>query len=219
MTNSSLSPADITGAILAGGRGARMGGVDKGLQVFRGQPLVAWTFERLRPQVASVLINANRNLDIYQTYDVPVHSDDPALGDFAGPLAGFLTCLRLCPTPYLVTVPCDTPLFPLDLVSRLGQAAQQAQAEMVVVSAPEEDGRVRAQPVFCLVHTRLQLSLQRFMQDGGRKIDAWTAQHATATVCFDQATDDPKAFFNANTLAELRQLESSTTAPPATTHR
>ncbi|MCF8167806.1 MAG: molybdenum cofactor guanylyltransferase MobA [Rhodoferax sp.] len=206
---SSLPPFSVTGVILAGGRGTRMGGVDKGLQMFKGQPLARWTLERLRPQVSSIMINANRNLEIYRTYDVPTHADDPDLGDFAGPLAGFLTSLRLCQTPYLVTVPCDTPLFPADLVARMAHALQQEDAEIVVASATEEDGGLRAQPVFCLLQRQLHDSLQRFMQAGGRKIDAWTAQHATAHVRFDLPGDDPKAFFNANTLAELLQLEAN----------
>ena len=111
---------DITGLILAGGRGSRMGGVDKGLQNFNGMPLALHTLMRLQTQVGNVMINANRNLAAYESFGAPVWPD--ALADYAGPLAGFLTGLERCETPYLLTVPCDTPLFPLDLVQRLADA-------------------------------------------------------------------------------------------------
>ncbi|WP_236589466.1 molybdenum cofactor guanylyltransferase MobA [Ramlibacter aurantiacus] len=182
-----------------------MGGVDKGLQNFNGLPLVAHTLMRLAPQVGEVLINANRNLAAYESYGVPVWPD--ALPDYAGPLAGFLTGLEHCETPLLVTVPCDTPLFPTDLVSRLAEALHADGADIALASAPEADGQLRPQPVFALLRRELLESLVRFTQGGGRKIDAWTAQHKTVPVPFDRAGDPPRAFFNANTLAELRQLE------------
>ena len=196
---------DVTGLILAGGRGSRMGGVDKGLQNFRGMPLALHTLMRLQPQVGDVLVNANRNLAAYEAMGVPVWPD--ALPDFAGPLAGFLTGLERCETPWLLTVPCDTPLFPLDLVERLAQAAVADDAEIAMAGAPEEDGQLRAQPVFCLLRRELLESLVRFTHGGGRKIDAWTSQHRTVQVAFDRPGDDPRAFFNANTLGELRDLE------------
>jgi molybdopterin-guanine dinucleotide biosynthesis protein A len=196
---------EVTGLILAGGRGSRMGGVDKGLQNFRGMPLALHTLMRLQPQVGDVLVNANRNLAAYEALGVPVWPD--ALPDFAGPLAGFLTGLERCETPWLATVPCDTPLFPLDLVERLARAAVADGAEIAMASAPEEDGQLRAQPVFCLLRRELLESLVRFTHGGGRKIDAWTSQHRTVQVAFDRPGDDPRAFFNANTLGELRDLE------------
>ncbi|MES2481623.1 MAG: molybdenum cofactor guanylyltransferase MobA [Pseudomonadota bacterium] len=195
----------ITGLILAGGRGTRMGGVDKGLQNFNGLPLASYAVTRLAPQVSGVMINANRNLAAYEAYGVPVWPD--VLPDYAGPLAGFLTGLERCETPYLMTVPCDTPLFPLDMVERLAAALAAQDAEIAMVSAPEQDGRLRTQPVFCLLKRELLESLVRFTEGGGRKIDAWTGQHRTAIVPFNLPGDDPRAFFNANTLAELRQLE------------
>lgn len=201
-----MNPHDITGLILAGGRGSRMGGVDKGLQNFNGLPLALCTLMRLAPQVGEVLINANRNLAAYESFGAPVWPD--ALPDFAGPLAGFLTGLEHCETPFLLTVPCDTPLFPLDLAQRLGQALETEDAEIAMVSAPENDGQLRTQPVFCLLRRELLESLVRFTQGGGRKIDAWTAQHRTVLAPFDRPQDEPRAFFNANTLAELRQLEA-----------
>lgn len=200
---------DITGLILAGGRGSRMGGVDKGLQNFRGLPLALHTLMRLQLQVGEVMINANRNLAAYESFGVPVWPD--GLADYAGPLAGFLTGLERCETAWLLTVPCDTPLFPQDLASRLAQAAARDDADIAMAAAPEaEDSgtvRVRTQPVFCLLRVTLLESLVRFTQGGGRKIDRWTEQHACTIVPFDQPGDDPHAFYNANTLAELHALE------------
>ena len=200
-----IAREDITGLILAGGRGSRMGGVDKGLQNFNGMPLALATLMRLAPQVGHVLINANRNLAAYESFGVPVWPD--VLPDFAGPLAGFLTGLEHCETPWLMTVPCDTPLFPPGLAERLAQAADSQQAEIAMAAAKEEDGQLRTQPVFCLLRVELLESLVKFTHDGGRKIDKWTAQHKTAIALFDQPGDGPRAFFNANTLAELHDLE------------
>lgn len=208
-----IPASDITALILAGGRGSRMGGVDKGLQTFNGMPLALYTLTRLQMGggVGEIMINANRNLAAYESFGVPVWPD--GLADYAGPLAGFLTGLERCDTPYLMTVPCDTPLLPLDLAQRLAAALEAEDADIAMAAAPESgrDGQmqVRTQPVFCLLRLELLESLVRFTQDGGRKIDAWTALHKTAVVRFDQVGDDPQAFFNANTLAELHQLESN----------
>ena len=206
-----ISPQDITGLILAGGRGSRMGGVDKGLQNFNGMPLALHTLMRLQLQVGTVMINANRNLSAYESFGAEVWPD--VLTDYAGPLAGFLTGLERCETSYMVTVPCDTPRFPLDLVASLAAALEREGAEIAMAAGPEADAQgqtqVRTQPVFCLLKVELLESLTRFTQGGGRKIDTWTAQHKTVIVPFDQAGDDPLAFANANTLAELKQLENS----------
>jgi molybdenum cofactor guanylyltransferase len=198
----------VTGVILAGGRGSRMGGADKGMQNFNGVPLALHTLLRLSPQVGSIMINANRNLAAYESFGVPVWPDATSMGDYAGPLAGFMTALERCETPYLLTVPCDTPLFPDDLVARLADAFATESADFAVAAAAEEDGQLRPQPVFCLMHTGVLESLVRFTQSGGRKIDAWTAQHHVVSVPFNEPGDDARAFFNANTLAELHQLES-----------
>ena len=196
---------DVTGVILAGGRGSRMGGADKGLQTFRGMPMAMFTLMRLAPQVGELMINANRNLGAYESFGVPVWPD--SLDGYAGPLAGFLTGLEHCETPYLATAPCDTPLFPQDLVARLGEALEREGAEIAMAAAREEDGQVRAQPVFSLIRRELMESLVRFTHAGGRKIDAWTAEHRTVLVPFDRDGDDPGAFANANTLTELHRLE------------
>ena len=201
-----IQKEDITGIILAGGRGSRMGGADKGLQAFRGMPLALHTLMRLGPQVGEAMVNANRNLAAYESFGVPVWPD--ASADYAGPLAGFLVGLERCETAYLVTVPCDTPLFPTDLVARLTEALERDDADIAMAAAPEEDGQIRAQPVFSLLRHELMESLVRFTTGGGRKIDAWTAQHKTVLVPFDRPGDDPAAFFNANTLAELHKLEA-----------
>jgi len=208
-----IAAQDITGLILAGGRGTRMGGADKGLQTFNGMPLALHTLTRLQmgAGVGQIMINANRNLAAYESFGVPVWPD--GLADYAGPLAGFLTGLERCDTPYLLTVPCDTPLLPLDLADRLAAELAAADADIAMVAAPEagKDGhmQLRTQPVFCLLRTSLLESLVRFTQNGGRKIDSWTAQHHTVVVPFDLPDDNPQAFFNANTLAELHHLENT----------
>ena len=199
----------VTALILAGGRGSRMGGIDKGLQNFRGLPLALQTLMRLQLQSLppqEVLINANRNLAAYESLGAAVWPD--TLDGFAGPLAGFLTGLERCETPLLLTVPCDTPLFPLDLIERLHAALTAQDADLAMAAAREEDGQIRPQPVFCLLRVELLDSLVAFTQKGGRKIDAWTGQHRCAIVPFDLPQDAAEAFFNANTLEELQKLES-----------
>jgi molybdopterin-guanine dinucleotide biosynthesis protein A len=197
-----ISRDDITGLILAGGRGSRMGGVDKGLQNHQGTPLAMHALLRLGPQVGALMINANRNLGAYEAMGAPVWPD--ALPDYPGPLAGFLAGLEHCETPYLVTVPCDTPGFPIDLVEKLA-AALEADGADIAMAATTEDGEQQVQPVFCLLKASLMESLVRFTQTGQRKIDRWTAQHRCVEVPFD----DAKAFFNANTPADLQQLQSN----------
>ena len=190
-----------------------MGGVDKGLQAFQGLTLVEHVLQRMRGQVAYVGINANRSLEHYAALNVPVWPD--ANADFAGPLAGFAAGLTHCTTPYLLTAPCDTPYLPLDLATRLGTALQQHEADIAMASAPEVDKfgqlQLRTQPVFCLIKTSLLQSLLDFMQSGGRKIDAWTAQHHTVQVPFNLPTDHAHSFFNINTLQQLQGLETPST--------
>ena len=205
-----IAPQDITGLILAGGRGSRMGGVDKGLQNFNGIPLALHTLMRLGPQVESVMVNANRNLSAYESFGASVWPD--ASADFAGPLSGFLVGLERAETPYVLTVPCDTPRLPLDLAERLAEALIREDADIAMAAAPETDDQgqtqIRTQPVFCLLKIELSESLVKFTHTGGRKIDAWTAQHKTVLVPFDAAGDDPLAFANVNTLNELQALEN-----------
>jgi molybdopterin-guanine dinucleotide biosynthesis protein A len=195
-----IATEDITGLILAGGRGSRMGGVDKGLQNHHGMPLALHALLRLQPQVGALMINANRNLAAYDSMGVPVWPDP--LPDYPGPLGGLLAGLEHCETPYLVTVPCDTPNFPGDLVERLASALVEANAE-VAMAASMEDGSLRAQPVFALLRADLLESLVAYLHSGERKIAGWTRSHR----CVEVAFDDAAAFFNANTLAELQQLQ------------
>ena len=192
---------EITGLVLAGGRCSRMGGVDKGLQNFRGEPLARHALQRLAPQVGALLLNANRNREIYETMGAPVLAD--AVPDYAGPLAGFIAGLQHATTPWLVTVPCDTPDFPLDLVARLSAAADAQRAD-IAMPLTIEDGAPQVQPVFCLMRVSLLPSLLAFTQSGQRKIDRWTSQH----VCVEVPFDDAAAFANANTQAELERLQA-----------
>ena len=196
-----IPDTEITGLILCGGRGTRMGGVDKGLQNHNGMPLAMHALLRMQMQVGHTMINANRNLSAYESMGVPVWTDP--LADYPGPLAGWLAGLEQCATPYLAVVPCDSPNFPPDLVARLSEAlvAQDAEIAMAVTM---EDGRLQAQPVFSLLRADLLESLVAYLKSGERKIDRWTAQHRCAQVKFD----DADAFFNANTLEELHRLQT-----------
>ena len=196
----SISSDDITGLILCGGRGTRMGGADKGLQTFKGLPLAMNALLRLGLQVGHVMINANRNLAAYESMGVPVWPDP--MGDFPGPLAGWLAGLERCETAFLVTVPCDTPNFPADLVERLAAALVAEDAD-IAMAATLDNGAVQVQPVFCLIKAELMESLVAYLHAGERKIDRWTASHRCATVVFDDAA----AFANANTPQELAQLQ------------
>ena len=187
----------ITALILAGGRGSRMGGVDKGLQTLDGEPLVQHALRRIAPQVGSVMISANRNPEVYRSYGVPVLAD--ADTDYPGPLAGFLAGLTHCRTDWMATVPCDTPRFPEDLVATLAAAAGDARA---VVAVTEEAGERQRQSVFCLLRADLRVDLAAYLAEGGRKIERWLERQG----CVDVLFDDADAFFNANTIDELRRL-------------
>lgn len=198
----SIDKQDITGLVLAGGRGSRMGGVDKGLQNHHGMPLALHALLRLGQQVGATMVNANRNLAAYESMGAPVWPD--ALPDYPGPLAGFLAGLERCETPWLVTVPCDTPNFPADLVARMAEAAAGQEADVVIAATREPDGSLQSQPVFCLMRASLLESLVRATAAGERKIDRWARQHRCAEVVFE----DADAFFNANTLAELQSLQA-----------
>jgi molybdopterin-guanine dinucleotide biosynthesis protein A len=177
-----------------------MGGLDKGLQLHLGQPLARHALQRLAPQVGALLVNANRNLDSYAVLGAPLCPD--ALADYPGPLAGLAAGLAHSRTPYLASVPCDSPNFPVDLVQRLAEALARDDAEIAMAAAIEE-GQLRTQPVFCLLRSALLPSLMAFLQGGHRKVDRWTAMHHTVIVPFDDAA----AFFNANTLDDLERLQ------------
>jgi molybdopterin-guanine dinucleotide biosynthesis protein A len=192
-----IATADITGLVLAGGRGSRMGGVDKGLQRFQGVPLATHAIKRLTLQVGALLVNANRHHDIYQAYDVPVVAD---LGNgYDGPLAGIQAGLGATHTPWLASVPCDAPLFPLDLVQRLAAAAMASGAQVAV--ARTTTGR---HPVFMLVSTSVSQHLGDFLASGGRRVRQWQDMLDTVEVSFDAGEH---AFDNINTLDALHALE------------
>ena len=193
----------ISALILAGGRGSRMGHVDKGLQPFRGTTMVQHVLERLAPQVGSVAINANQNLAAYAAFGVPVWPDETT--GFAGPLAGLEAGLRQCATPYLVSAPCDSPFLPADLASRLFDALQSQGADVALAVTQEAGMRKQPHPVFCLVKTSLLPVLSRYLLEGGRKMDGWYADLKVAEVLFE----DSDAFRNINTLDELHSLDTT----------
>ena len=199
---------NITGCVLAGGRASRMGGVDKGLQMFRGQTLVQYAIKRLQPQVSQLLINANRNSADYALTGLKVVSDTDYAG--MGPLSGFLTGLQHCDTEWLVTVPCDSPFFPLDLVDKLALAAAEKQALIAMAQTPRlPDNTWELQPVFCLMHRSLLDSLRDYLQNGGHKISVWAHQQSALALCpFTKPSTGPDPFANANTLQELQNLQS-----------
>jgi molybdenum cofactor guanylyltransferase len=189
------SRQEITGLALCGGRGSRMGGADKGLLQFGGQTLVSRVIERLRPQVGPLLISANRNLEAYRAFDLPVLTDaDEAvhLEPFPGPLAGLLAGLRGARTPWLAAVPCDAPLLPLDLVRRLAAAVGTAPAAMASVGG-------RAEPLFCLLRVALAADLAAALARGERSAVAWLRGAGAVPVAFA----DPDEFANLNTPQEL----------------
>ena len=188
-----ISRADITGIVLAGGMGRRMGGVDKGLVELGGTPMVAHVLARLAPQVGSLVINANQNADRYALFGYPVIAD--AVGGFAGPLAGLHAGMSRAATPFVVTVPCDSPFLPSDLVQRLGGSLVRDDAQLAVAKTLDQP-----HPVFAMVRRGVLPHLASFLQDGGRKIDAWYATLRVVEVSFD---DEEDAFRNINTADEL----------------
>jgi molybdopterin-guanine dinucleotide biosynthesis protein A len=184
---------DITGVVLAGGQGRRMGGVDKGLQLLHDRPMVAHVLARLTPQVGEIVINANQNAAEYAKFGHRVVADE--IGGFSGPLAGLHAGLKAATHPLVVTVPCDSPFLPADLVSRLGK---NLGANQLAVAKTGD----QPHPVFALVRRDVLDNLQSFLQRGGRKIDAWYASLDHVEVQFDDQAD---AFRNINTLEELRK--------------
>jgi molybdopterin-guanine dinucleotide biosynthesis protein A len=187
---------NVTGVVLAGGLGRRMGGVDKGLQVLRGRPLVAWVIERLVPQVGGLLINANQNGERYAAFGYPVVPD--AIPDFAGPLAGLHAALSAVQTPFVVTAPCDSPFLPVDLVFRLFSALTAADAEIAVARTGDQP-----HPVFCLCRREVLPHLTAYLLAGERKFERWYSTLRKVEVAFD---DQAAAFENINTLAELARF-------------
>jgi molybdopterin-guanine dinucleotide biosynthesis protein A len=189
-----VSRIAVSGLVLAGGMGRRMGGVDKGLQLLQGRPLIAWVLERLGPQVDEILVSANQNLERYGAFGYPVLTDE--VGGFAGPLAGLERGLAVARNELVVTAPCDSPFLPAQLVARLHQGLTENKAELAVARTGEQP-----HPVFCLCQRSLHANLRDYLSAGGRKIDAWYARLRVVEVPFD---DMPEAFSNINTRDELQ---------------
>ena len=189
----------VTGVVLAGGLGRRMGGVDKGLKVLRGKPMVAWALERFAPQVDEILINANQNSATYAEFGYRVIPDE--IGGYAGPLAGLHRGLSEARHELVATVPCDSPFLPRDLIARLRAALEAHGADVAVAKTGDQP-----HPVFCLCRKSVLPGLGEFLAGGGRKIDAWYASLKVAEVLFD---DNPAAFSNINTEEELRRFEDA----------
>lgn len=193
----SLRGDRITGVLLAGGQGSRMGGVDKGLVALRGRPMAEWVLERLTPQVDELIINANQNGERYAAFGYRVFAD--RIGGFAGPLAGLHAALSIASHPLVATAPCDSPFLPTDLVERLHAALIAQTADLAVAHTFDQ-----AHPVFCLCRRAVLPHLDAFLTSGGRKIDRWYSTLKVAPVRFDDQED---AFRNINTRDELRELE------------
>ncbi len=189
---------EITGVVLAGGRARRMGGVDKGLLDIAGRPMVEHVIARLRPQVSDLVINANRSLDTYREYGYPVVPD--AEGDYLGPLAGICASLQVARTAFVLTAPCDTPLLPRSLAERLWPVCRECGAEIAVA----HDGH-RLQPVFALISTEVTDSLERYLREGGRKIDRWYESRRLVTVDF---SDMAECFVNVNDPGQRAEIEA-----------
>ena len=194
-----MSKPQITGVVLAGGLGRRMGGTDKGLQELRGQPMVHWVIERLAPQVDELLINANQNSERYAAFGHRVVPDQ--IPGFAGPLAGLHAALATATHPLVATAPCDSPFLPADLISRLFSALTAANADLAVAKTFDQ-----AHPVFCLCQRSVLPHLTEFLESGGRKVDRWYSTLNIVEVAFD---DEADAFENINTHEELGRFEAS----------
>ncbi|HXZ07733.1 MAG TPA: molybdenum cofactor guanylyltransferase MobA [Paraburkholderia sp.] len=200
-----IQTGQITGLVLAGGRATRMGGVDKGLQLLHGDPLALHVLKRLAPQSGPILISANRHADRYAQLGAPFGAAVIAdtLPDFPGPLAGLLAGLRAAKTEFVLSAPCDTPNLPLDLAEHLALSLEALDADIVTVTTRDRDGKVSLHPVIALLRSSLADDLAAFLAAGERKVRAWYARHKTAEVAFT----DERAFYNANTLQELADLE------------
>jgi len=189
----------ITGVILAGGQGRRMGGKDKGLVSFLGQPMVAHVINRLKPQVSEIFINANREAERYAEFGYPVIADE--ISGFAGPLAGLHKAMKVANTPYILTVPCDSPLLSTDLATRLMNGLIERDADIAVAKTGSQ-----IHPVFCLCRKSLLGNLEDYLLSGERKVDRWQKSLETIEIAFN---DNPQAFSNINTADELAMLEKA----------
>lgn len=182
----------ISAVILAGGQARRMGGADKGLALLNSRPLTAWVLERIAPQVDELFISANRNLDQYRLFGHPVLPDTSP--DFQGPLAGLLRAMTEATHPLILSVPCDTPFLPDDLVGRLTMALNESGADIAI---PVCGGQVHR--AVCLCRCSLLPGLENFLVQGGRRVGEWQSMLRRVEVPFD----DERSFLNLNTAEEL----------------
>ncbi len=188
---------NITGLVLAGGAGSRMGGCAKGLQAFGTGTLLQAVLTRLQGQVGQIAINANTEQAAHAAYGYPVWPDQQS--ELLGPLAGLATGLAHCNTEFLLTVPCDSPFFPLDLASRMLAQMHSGEFDVVSVKTREADGRWQTHPVFCLLRPSLAPHVQAYLSAGGRKFaDCWQ----DLRVAFVEYNEGD-AFRNLNTRQEL----------------
>jgi molybdenum cofactor guanylyltransferase len=194
-----INKNDLTGVILAGGQARRMEGQDKGLVLLNKKPMIEYVINTLKPQVNSLLINANRNHDTYSKYGYNIVSDE--LSGYHGPLAGMASALNIIKTPYMLVVPCDSPFIPNDLAKRLINSLEENNAEISVAHNGD-----RMQPVFCLIKKDLLTSMNDFLNQGERKIDKWFNLHTLAIADF---SDIPETFDNLNTLEDIKTIENN----------
>ena len=199
MTTPCFDKNRVTGVVLAGGEARRMGGQDKGLVPIAGRPMIEYILSAVQDQVHTLIINANRNRDRYRQYGYPVIGDE--FQGFNGPLAGMASAMRVIATELMVTVPCDSPYIPADLVSRLYAQLQKDQADISVA----HDGE-RMQPVFSLMKRGLLDSLLEYLDKGERKIDRWFGQHRLVMTDF---SDKSETFINLNTPEDVQNIEAS----------
>jgi molybdopterin-guanine dinucleotide biosynthesis protein A len=199
---SSINRDEITGIILAGGLGSRMGKVNKGLQLLHGEPMVMHITRILCPQVESVMINANHDVVEYEQFNQSVHKD--LFPDFAGPLAGIHVGLKNCTTQYLLSVPCDAPFLPIDLATKLAFSLEEGKADIAIAYTKEKD-RIQYHPVFCLMKSNLCPHLENFIQQGGRKVTEWQSSLKVANTYFE----DAEQFQNINHVEELNRANKS----------
>lgn len=200
---SQLSKNNITAVILAGGKGRRLGGQDKGLVNYKDKPLIEHVIERIQPQVKTILVNANRNQETYARYGFPVINDE--LSNFQGPLAGFATAMKVATSSHIITLPCDGPLLPKDLVSRMLDTLENATSTESDTLAVAHNGD-RLQPVYALIPVSLIDSLEKFLEEGNRKIDLWYDRHSMQITDF---ADQASAFDNINTEEQRKSLENN----------
>ena len=192
-----MATGNITGIILAGGQARRMGGQDKGLIELAHKPMIEYVLNSIEPQVDDIIINANRNQAVYGRYGFAVVADQ--IGGYCGPLAGMASGLQAAKTPFVVTVPCDSPLIPDDLVQKLYSTLQDEDAEICTALS---NGRL--QPVFTVMKTEVLSSMLDFLNNGERKIDKWFEQHRLAIADF---SEQPDTFININSAEELAEIE------------